>query len=341
MASPVQVEVPPGGARVVIRTLFFRHYVRFMFEWLLLALLGASVWYAFGFAGLSDIDRVSPDYRRVIIAHSWEPFGVLAAVGSILLLIIYYGTSYEVTPFRLFLPFLSKFYSSRLITRSTSDESATSTPVDVEENLDSEKLLDKIADTEVEGSATPGEAGEETVSRILRTSARSAAKLAAKMERRINTHLILGVLVGGAGLAVWWVSFYYGGAATEKSSDLTHYLMGTIPRITILLFIELLAGFFLRQYRIGVEDLKYFLELRRRADAKRIAYAVFERLNDRDAKLAFAKAIMEEKSDTRLASGETTTTLYAMEKEENEIVKGLGVVGDKLEAVAKAFKKEK
>ena len=161
------------------------------------------------------------------------------------------------------------------------------------------------------------------------------------MERRINTHLILGVLVGGAGLAVWWVSFYYGGPTPDKSPDLTHYLMGTIPRITILLFIELLAGFFLRQYRIGVEDLKYFLELRRRADAKRIAYAVFDRLNEKDAKLAFAKAIMEEKSDTRLASGETTTTLYAMEKEQNEILKGLSVVGDKLEAVAKAFKKEK
>ena len=42
---------------------------------------------------------------------------------------------------------------------------------------------------------------------------------------------------------------------------LTEFIETAIPRVTILIFIELLAGFFLRQYRIGVEDFKYFFEI--------------------------------------------------------------------------------
>jgi hypothetical protein len=113
-----------------------------------------------------------------------------------------------------------------------------------------------------------------------------------------------------------------------------------VPRITILFFIELLAGFFLRQYRIGVEDLKYFLELQRRADAKRIAYAIFDQMDDKESKRAFATALMQERSDTRLSSGETTTSIVAMEKEQNEILKAFTVAGDKLSEAAKLLKGE-
>jgi hypothetical protein len=318
-----------------------RRHVQFLIELLLLALLGAGLWYALGAGGLAgpDTEHYSYEYRHAIWVHAWTRFSILLGVGSLLLVIIYYGTSYAVTPFRIFLPFLAKFspfdFLRRTAPAQTHDAGSGGDPAQ-EARVDPEELLDRIADTEMED----GSDDLEEVNRILRRSAHSSAKLASKMERRINTHLMLGVLVGGAGLAVWWMSFYYGAGMSEKSLDVSHFLMATLPRITILLFIELLAGFFLRQYRIGVEDLKYFLELCRRADARRIAYAIFDRLHKEDAKLEFAKTLMQERSDTRLASGETTTALEAMVKEENEIIKGLGVVGDKLELVAKAFKKK-
>jgi hypothetical protein len=94
----------------------------------------------------------------------------------------------------------------------------------------------------------------------------------------------------------------------------------------------------LRQYRIGVEDLKYFLELRRRADAKRIAYAIYALVDENQAKIDFANAIMKEQSDTRLASGESTTSLKAMEEEKNEMMQAFTTLADKFENVAKAFK---
>jgi len=54
------------------------------------------------------------------------------------------------------------------------------------------------------------------VNMILRASAHSATKLAAKMERRINTHLILGVFVGLVGLTVWYYSFFAAGVKIDK-----------------------------------------------------------------------------------------------------------------------------
>jgi hypothetical protein len=178
-----------------------------------------------------------------------------------------------------------------------------------------------------------------SVDEILHSSARSSAWLARKMERRINTHLFLGIIVGGVGLGVWWMSFYYGGGFTDKSLDATHLLAAIFPRITILVFIEILAGFFLRQYRIGVEDLKYFLELTRRAEAKRIAYSILDRHSDKSAQLEFARNILQEKSDTRLAAGESTTTLTAMEKEKNEMMSAVAELGERIESLARILKK--
>jgi len=135
------------------------------------------------------------------------------------------------------------------------------------------------------------------------------------------------------------MSFFYGGGFNDKSLDATHLLAAIIPRITILLFIEILAGFFLRQYRIGVEDLKYFLELTRRADAKRIAYSILDRFSDKSAHVEFAKSLLQERSDTRLAVGETTTTLDAMVKEQNGIVSAATALAEHAEVLARLLKK--
>lgn len=161
------------------------------------------------------------------------------------------------------------------------------------------------------------------------------------MENRINLHLTFGVLTGEVGLAVWYVTFYHTGVSTPVAQTIGGRLLDTLPRITILFFIELLAGFFLRQYRIGVEDLKYFLELRRRAEFKRIAYLIYERINNTEAKMAFAKQLLEERSDTRLSAGETTTTLTAIDKEKNEVLSGLQTLASSIQSITKELKDAK
>jgi hypothetical protein len=314
-------------AATTVHRLLRKRHIQFLTELILLSVLSAGLWFVAA-PGLSDVDKMPSSYRIELYIHSWERFAALLGVGWTFLLIVYYGTSYEMTPLR----WIGKRAPSSLglqKLRADYGDDRERNPVTV--RVAAEDIQDRVADTAVEPLVR-----SDAVDTILHGSAHSAAKLAAKMERRINTHLILGVLVGLVGLSVWYYSFFGVGLKIDKDN----WLQQTLPRITILFFIELLAGFFLRQYRIGVEDLKYFLELQRRADAKRIAYSIFDQLEDKESKRVFATALMQERSDTRLSAGETTTSMIALEKEQNEILKAFAIAGEKLSDAAKLLKGE-
>lgn len=102
--------------------------------------------------------------------------------------------------------------------------------------------------------------------------ATSAENLAERMERRVNVYLMLGITVGGIGLGVW--AYVNHGFQPTEGMSLTQVYLAHFARITILLFIEVLAGFFLHQYRIGVEDFKYFLQFKRQADTNRLVHSL-------------------------------------------------------------------
>jgi len=281
--------------------------------------------------------------------------------------IVYYGTSFEVTPFAFFIPWLFRRRKKPL-------------------------------------AAPDQPAPPDSVDAILGSSSSAAAKLAAKMESRINTHLILGVALGILGVSVWLLVWFNTSTSDESrrvyfmerqlmilqemreqtkeiearlhgynrldpsvllnlesqiarsreladqaerqinqdreqrettGAAITNHLMALLPRLTILIFIEILAGFFLRQYRIGVEDLKYFLDLERKAKARRIAYTIFQELKDLDSTKGFARALLEEESLSVLRSGETTPTVAVMNNEQNPTIKALEVIGNQLTSLTK------
>lgn len=300
---------------------------RFVVEVVLVLLLGVGVWSAVSF----EMFWVFP--QELLLLR----LGLFAGVAVTFFAVVYYGTSFEVTPLQLLLPWVMKPKDNPYAPQVTVIESAIRrSELSTVQDPATEYELAEAAQPALVRSIRP--AKYETVNSILQSSSVAAAKLADKMERRINTHLILGVLVGFAGLFVWYYSFFIVALPSAPNQEWWVHL---VPRITILLFIELLAGFFLRQYRIGVEDLKYFLELQRRANANRIAYSIFNTLDDRDAMGRFASALLEAKSDTTLQTGQTTTVLEAMKLEENIALKTLTILGEQLESLTKLVKKDK
>src|SRR5438132_11279688 len=118
---------------------------------------------------------------------------------------------------------------------------------------------------------------------------------------------------------------------------LTEFIETAIPRITILIFIELLAGFFLRQYRIGVEDFKYFFEIEQRADWKRISYSILLARNDA-AIGAFAVSLHTETLSMKLQAGESTPTLEALKAEGNTTLEAMKLMGNTVKDVVQAVK---
>jgi hypothetical protein len=172
---------------------------------------------------------------------------------------------------------------------------------------------------------------------VLAESAANASIIASRMERRINTHLILGLFIGLVGLGVWFLSFNFPPSFEPESYE--KLLREMLPRLTILIFIELLAGFFLRQYRIGVEDFKYFLDVQRRLAGRHVAFLLVQSLNDQAATKTFVDALLSQQSDTRLAANETTTTLEAAKSEQNITMAALESLGKQLEVIVKGLKR--
>lgn len=98
--------------------------------------------------------------------------GLFPGVTCAFFLVIYYGTSFEVTPFTIFMPWLFK------------------------------RRTIPSPDSDLKSGASPDE--------ILFDSVRSATRLATRMERRTNTHLILGVTMGLLGVSVWLFAQTFG-----------------------------------------------------------------------------------------------------------------------------------
>jgi hypothetical protein len=323
---------------------------RFLFQTFLTLSFMTLMYIAFGSpAGIPALIVVSHphEYGRIFMAL----LNQLTLFWTLLIsffTIVFYGTSFTVTPFEFVLGPIRKFVMPPLGVGAASHAGPVSKAVYADgdarlaEDIQVERIDDDKAEADEEGASWQGAKDErvkdEAVYRVLRRSARSAAQLADKMERRINSHLILGVAMGFVGLGVWYYSFFLG-PHTVGTLQNWDRVWEFLPRVTILVFIELLAGFFLRQYRIGVEDFKYFLELRRRAEASQVAYTVFDLIQDNKLKLKFASGLLEERSDSRLKKGETTTILEAMKTEENMTLKLISLLGDHLESITKLLHK--
>jgi hypothetical protein len=279
--------------------------MQFLVEMVLTLALTAAVWF---------LARRNWDQRNILYA-------VLASLAAFLSL-IYYGTSAVVTPS----VFLRPFYSGLLGLQD-------------KKKFPSKPVISSGAREELPASPKPVVVqSAPTVDAILRTGSQSASKLAARMERRTNTHLILGVGMGLLGLLIWYISFFINGANYDTRAyhiDWTAMVWASVPRVTILLFIELLAGFFLRQYRVGVEDLKYFLELERRAEGRRVAYMIFEETNAPELKQQLANVLVESTSSLALGKDQTTTLLEVLKTEKNPTLELLDLLTNRLSAAAK------
>jgi hypothetical protein len=97
------------------------------------------------------------------------------------------------------------------------------------------------------------------------------------------------------------------------------FLNEVLPRLLMLLFIQVLAGFFLRQYRAGAEDFRYYEAILRRRETEALAYELYRaHPNDAQIKQYIAK-LLSEQDFGLLTKGQTTMVLEAAKASENEL----------------------
>jgi hypothetical protein len=146
--------------------------------------------------------------------------------------------------------------------------------------------------------------------------------------RRSNVHLLSGVLIGMAGLAFFFVTTSDARVEAIASAPdagvwatLLLNLALSVPRLAILIFIELMAGFFLKQYRTALEEYRYFETIQRRREALLATYMVMAAQDDPDGintQLLYAR-IFDSDQPGVLKTGETTTILEAQRNSANEL----------------------
>lgn len=80
--------------------------------------------------------------------------------------------------------------------------------------------------------------------------------------RRGNLNLVLGTITSFFGIMtlMYVVLIASSGNSNDsvRTTDTSHFLISNIPRITLVLFMQLLGFFFLKLYRSGLETIKYF-----------------------------------------------------------------------------------
>jgi hypothetical protein len=82
-----------------------------------------------------------------------------------------------------------------------------------------------------------------------------------------------------------------------------------LPRLLMLIFIQILAGFFLRQYRSSIKDFRYYKSVLRDRERQYISYTLRKSLDDKTALLKFADEALKAQEFGRLVRGQTTEVL--------------------------------
>jgi hypothetical protein len=128
----------------------------------------------------------------------------------------------------------------------------------------------------------------------------------AALSRRGNLNLSIGIIttVGGLGVLAY-VVFQVNQLPKETWAVASHY----VPRLSLVLFIELFAYFFLRLYKSSLGEIKYFQNELTNVESKRLALIVA--LNQGD--LATVTKVIEDLAKTErnfiLERGQTTVEL--------------------------------
>lgn len=143
---------------------------------------------------------------------------------------------------------------------------------------------------------------------------------ASAAQRRPNALMLIGTFIALIGLAFFfmtlpgsnggYISLQPVGEPSHPESEALHLL----PRLLMLVFIQVLAGFFLRQYRVSMEDFRYYESI----EAQYLSYVLRKRTGDQKAIMSFSKEIMEERQLGMLGKGQTTTSLEAQRLAANE-----------------------
>ncbi|KLW00224.1 hypothetical protein SK44_03492 [Klebsiella aerogenes] len=146
----------------------------------------------------------------------------------------------------------------------------------------------------------------------------SSNKLAGDIFRRGGVYLFFGVIFSFGGM----LFFYSQSHGVNLSLPITLQLLALVPKVGILIFIELISFFFLKQYRVSMDEFRHFEAIKR---SREETLAIVKLVSSGDEKVDFMALLDKLHFSSgvgRLDSGQTTELLESrkMDKDEFEFL---------------------
>lgn len=137
---------------------------------------------------------------------------------------------------------------------------------------------------------------------------------------RANVNLIIGMVITLSGLALLWntVSIVDSSnlpkrldsyAEVSNSQFIKTFIFPLIPRISLVIFIEVFAYFFLRLYKDGLNEIKFFQNEMTNIESKLIALKTSHLLGHKDALNTVIESLCQTERNFLLTKKQTTVEL--------------------------------
>lgn len=127
---------------------------------------------------------------------------------------------------------------------------------------DSNLVIQQSNTGELDHSAEDEETPEEEAIELLDSLVYKSSNLSNRIYQRSGVYLLIGSMIALGGIV------YFSFRAIEIETELSYLnlLFAFLPRLGALFFIEFIAFFFLKQYRITMDDFKYYEAISRQRE---------------------------------------------------------------------------
>jgi hypothetical protein len=152
--------------------------------------------------------------------------------------------------------------------------------------------------------------------------------LAKSIKTRSGVYLLIGCLIAFFGMA-----FYYGETTLkpESTHDIYSDLFAIVPRFGILLFVELIAFFFLKQYKASMDEFRYYESIKRRREELYLALKIMERNQEKYSVIELMKSDVFFSKNGILEPGQSSELIETRKLEKDEIE----ILGKMLDVISK------
>lgn len=193
-------------------------------------------------------------------------------------------------------------YQSELVSPTFSDSDRAKVLANIQAKLESEALSSYVAGIQ-ELVATNYKRA--SVEQFFAAIADRLGREVQDQAKRGNLNLILGILTTLLGLSVLGYSVFYA-PVTHVASEIIAYF---VPRVSLVILIEVFAYFFLNLYKQSLSEIKYFQNEITNIESRHLAIQFASKDSDASLRLRIVEELMKTERNFLMSKDQTTVDI--------------------------------